>query len=352
MYTSGGEISPVLPDGMAQAARAGELLQDVRLDAVYTSRLLRAQDTTYEVLKRNRHCPHYLRVHEADRPWYAHFTPQPEDCDELLVHVSESLNERYYGDLQGLNKDDAAKRFGAEQVLVNGGLNLSELDGWWAEAYASEVGWAIGDGGEHGDDPAWDAAEAESLYTLLENEVVPAFYSRDEHGIPTAWVARMRESMARLTPRFSANRVVREYAEQYYIPAALAYRERCADRGSAAMRLVEWQRALAQNWHSLRFGDVRVKSGDGQHEFETHVYLGGLAPEMVRVELYADSAGGSPPARLEMTRGQALVGTANAYAYHARVAAERPATDYTARVVPWHQGAALPLEAPYILWQR
>ncbi len=104
------------PDGMAQAARAGELLQDVRLDVVYTSTLLRAQDTTYEVLKRNRHCPHYLRVHEADRPWYAHFTPQPEDCDELLVHVSESLNERYYGDLQGLNKEDAAKRFGAEQV--------------------------------------------------------------------------------------------------------------------------------------------------------------------------------------------------------------------------------------------
>jgi len=78
------------------------------------------------------------------------------------------------------------------KVLANGGLNLSELDGWWAEAYTPEVGWALGDGQEHGDDPAWDAAEAEALYALLEQDVIPAFYTRDATGIPTAWVARMR----------------------------------------------------------------------------------------------------------------------------------------------------------------
>ena len=89
------------------------------------------------------------------------------------------------------------------KVLVNGGLNLSELDGWWDEAYTPEVGWAIGDGKEHGEDPAWDASEADMLYTLLEREVIPEFYQRDQNGIPTAWVKRIRESMARLTPRFS-----------------------------------------------------------------------------------------------------------------------------------------------------
>src|SRR5208283_288043 len=104
------------------------------------------------------------------------------------------------------------------KVLVNGGLNLSELDGWWAEAYTPQVGWALGDGREHGDDPAWDAAEAEALYDLLEREVIPEFYARDAQGIPTAWVARMRESMARLTPRFSVNRTVREYTGQHYLP--------------------------------------------------------------------------------------------------------------------------------------
>ena len=97
------------------------------------------------------------------------------------------------------------------KVLVNGGINLSELDGWWAEAYAPDIGWALGDGREHDDDPAWDAVEAEALYGLLEREVIPEFYARDERGIPRAWVARMRESMARLTPRFSTNRAVREY---------------------------------------------------------------------------------------------------------------------------------------------
>ena len=75
------------------------------------------------------------------------------------------------------------------KVLVNGGINLSELDGWWAEAYTPEVGWALGDGQEHGDDPAWDAVEAEALYDLLEREVIPEFYTRDEQGIPTAWVS-------------------------------------------------------------------------------------------------------------------------------------------------------------------
>ena len=122
------------------------------------------------------------------------------------------------------------------KVLVNGGINLSELDGWWAEAYAPEVGWALGDGQEHDDDPAWDAAEAEALYDLLEREVIPEFYTRDEQGIPTAWVARMRESMARLTPRFSSNRAVREYTEQHYLPAASAYLERAADKGEIGVR--------------------------------------------------------------------------------------------------------------------
>src|SRR5258706_12934430 len=92
------------------------------------------------------------------------------------------------------------------KVLVNGGINLSELDGWWAEAYTPEAGWALGDGREHGDDPAWDAAEAVTLYERLEREGIPEFYARDEHGIPTAWGAPMRESMSRVTPRFSPQR--------------------------------------------------------------------------------------------------------------------------------------------------
>ena len=189
------------------------------------------------------------------------------------------------------------------KVLVNGGLNLSELDGWWAEAYTPEVGWALGDGLEHGDDPAWDAVEADALYDLLEREVIPEFYARDASGIPTAWVKRMRESMARLTPRFSADRTVREYTEQHYLPAAALYRERAADKGAVGRQVVEWRRRLEQTWDTLRFGEVKVETRGAQHAFEVQVYLNDLDPEAVRVELYAADVTGSGSVRREMKRG-------------------------------------------------
>lgn len=236
------------------------------------------------------------------------------------------------------------------KVLVNGGLNLSGLDGWWAEAYSPAVGWALGDGQEHGDDPAWDATEAQALYDLLEREVIPEFYTRDEQGIPNAWVARMRESMARLTPRFSTNRTVREYTERYYLPAASAYRERAADKGAIGARVVSWQRALQQKWAALRFGEVKVESDREQHVLEVQVYLDDLDPKAVRVELYADGINGAAPERVEMKRVRQTAGTSG-YAYRAGVPAARPATDYTARVIPHCPGVAVPLEDARILWQ-
>ncbi len=237
------------------------------------------------------------------------------------------------------------------KVLVNGGINLSELDGWWAEAYTPEVGWALGDGQEHGEDPAWDVAEAKTLYDLLEREVIPEFYTRDESGIPTAWVKRMRESMARLTPIFSANRSVREYTEQYYFPAASAYRERAADKGAIGMQVVNWRHALEQKWAALRFGEVKVETDGQRHAFQVQVYLGGLDSDSVRVELYAEAADGNGPTRQEMARGHPLA-DASGFNYDAQVPATRPATDYTPRVVPYHPDAAIPLEATRILWQR
>ena len=186
------------------------------------------------------------------------------------------------------------------KVLVNGGINLSELDGWWAEAYRPEVGWALGDGEEHADDSAWDAAEAETLYGLLEREVIPEFYSRDADGVPTAWVARMRESMAQLTPHFSADRSVREYTGRHYLPAAASYLSRAAEKGAAGRHLVDWRRALEQKWRTLHFGEVRFKTDFGKHAFEVEVYLNGLDPMAIRVELYADSADGEPTVRQEM----------------------------------------------------
>jgi starch phosphorylase len=238
------------------------------------------------------------------------------------------------------------------KVLVNGGINLSELDGWWAEAYTPEVGWALGDGQEHGDDPAWDAVEAEALYDRLEREVIPEFYARDAQGIPTAWVARMRESMARLTPRFSANRTVREYTEQHYLPAATAYHVRAANTGAIGRQMVAWQHSLDQQWATLHFGEVKVETIGEQHVFEVQVYFADLEPTAVYVELYADGINGGHPVRQEMKPVRQLVGASGGYVYSAAVPAARPPGDYTARVIPRCDGVAIPLEAARILWQR
>ncbi len=238
------------------------------------------------------------------------------------------------------------------KVLVNGGLNLSELDGWWAEAYRPEVGWALGDGLEHDSDPAWDAAEAEALYELLEREVIPEFYTRDGNGIPVAWVARMRESMARLTPVFSANRSVREYIGQRYIPAALAYRERRKDKGAAGEKIVAWQRALSERWLALRFGSVKVETTGGRHTFEVQVYLDEIDPDAVCVELYANADSGKDRVSKAMERVGKLPGTAFGYIYRTSVSATRPSDDYTPRLVPFYPGVKVPLEASQILWQR
>jgi len=238
------------------------------------------------------------------------------------------------------------------KVLVNGGLNLSELDGWWAEAYSPEVGWALGDGNEHGEDPAWDAAEADALYEILEQDVIPAFYVRDRSGIPTRWVSTMRESMVRLTPQFSANRAVREYTDNYYVTAATVYRERAREKGAAAQSLLDWKTALSQHWTNVRFGELQVTTSGGAHHFQFQVYLGELTPEQLQVELYAQSTDGAHSLRYETTRGNPLPGSAKAFTYSAEVPASRSPDSYTPRVVPRHPAAQIPLEDAHILWFR
>jgi starch phosphorylase len=238
------------------------------------------------------------------------------------------------------------------KVLVNGGLNVSELDGWWAEAYSPEVGWALGDGKEHDHDPAWDATEADALYALLENKVIPEFYTRDKVGIPTAWVARMRESMAKLTPRFSTNRAVREYTEQHYISAAANYRKRSADHCAVGKQITDWQYTLRQQWSKLRFGAVKVQTQSDRHVFEVHIALAELPADNIRVELYANGVQGKGPECHELKLTQKPVGSANEAIYGATVPAARPASDYTARVVPRHDNLSSPLEANFVLWQR
>lgn len=238
------------------------------------------------------------------------------------------------------------------KALVNGGINLSELDGWWAEAYTPDVGWALGDGQEHGDDPAWDAVEADALYDLLEREVIPEFYARDESGVPVAWVKRMRKSMAQLAPRFSANRSVREYTEKHYLPAAAAFRQRSADNGARGKQIVDWRHGLEEKWSGLRFDELKVETRAEEHHFAVHLSLNGVDPKAVRVELYANGVRGRSAVHQEMTRVRQVAGTPGSYLYTATVPAANPPGDYTPRVIPHYEGVVTPLEEAHISWQR
>lgn len=236
------------------------------------------------------------------------------------------------------------------KVLVNGGVNLSELDGWWSEAYTPDVGWAIGDGKEHTDHLTWDATEAEILYDLLEHEVVPCFYTRDAKGIPTAWIAKIREGMARLAPHFSASRAVQEYTEKYYIPGATIYQER-SEEVLPGKKMLSWQQALALHWSGLYFGDIKIESTSEKHHFEVQVFLNGLDPDAIKIELYAAGMDGNAPALYEMQSTMPPANN-NLHLYKASVSARRPADDYTPRVVPRFFHVAIPLEENHILWQK
>jgi starch phosphorylase len=238
------------------------------------------------------------------------------------------------------------------KILANGGLNLSELDGWWQEAYAPDIGWALGDGKEHGDDPDIDAMEADALYRFLEEEIIPEFYDRDQDGIPSKWVGRIRESMARLAPRFSANRTVREYTENFYLPAAQGYAARIETVGDASRGIARWKEQLSKFWPKVRFGATSVEETKEGPSFSVEVYLGGLSPDMVKVELYADGEAGLPSHIEVMQRQRGGPVTTGLYRYTARIFSGRPVSEFTPRVVPYHPLARGPLELPNIIWQR
>jgi len=239
------------------------------------------------------------------------------------------------------------------KVLVNGGINLSELDGWWPEAFDPALGWHIGDGAEHDDDPEWDHREALQLYDVLEREVVPTFYQRDKRGIPTAWVAKMRESMARLTPFFSANRMIRQYTDQHYLPLARMLRRRHLDDQKVARDLLAWRRHIDTHWQSVHFGEMNVETDENSHRFSVHLYLGAIAPEAVQVELYAEPTGPNlPPWRQAMTPRHPLLGAIGGYLFTGKAPASRPRQHYSVRVMPHHPEAIVPLEINKILWHH
>lgn len=238
------------------------------------------------------------------------------------------------------------------KILVNGGLNLSSLDGWWAEAYQPELGWALGDGKEHG--PEADGIEAEQLYRILEDAVIPEFYQRDHEDLPRHWIGRMRASMTQLTPQFSSNRMLREYLEKYYLPAAKGHQARQTNNGELARELRQWHQRLTQHWHEIHMGELQA--GDGK-DVQLTVYLGGLQPQDIQVQLIADphsdaQSGELAAEQITMKLQHSLGSSTHAHRYSTTLPNNRPLADFTARVIAAHPEVAIPAETPLVIWQH
>ena len=232
------------------------------------------------------------------------------------------------------------------KVLVNGGLNLSERDGWWDEAYAPELGWAIADGGESPDEEQ-DARDSQTLYSILEQEIVPEFYARDAAGMPRQWLERVRRSMAVLAPIYSSSRMARDYVEQYYLPGAAELRRRMANGGERGRELGRWELHLRRHWPKLRIGESTVFGDETTWLFSVPVDLGEIEPEDVAVQLYAEPHDGGTPFIAELS-----LAASNTQTFTGSAPANRPAEDYTVRIIPRYAGAAIPAELSLILWQK
>jgi starch phosphorylase len=175
----------------------------------------------------------------------------------------------------------------------NGGINLSILDGWWCEGYNEKNGWAIGSEILDGSPEFQNKVDSTSLYQLLESQIVPLYYTKPDGNIPTAWIEVMKESMRTVTPVYNTERMVSEYNERFYEPAAAARKKLSADNCAPASQLSEWKESMRSQWHQVRIDDVTVDVSDRFHipvgetaKVTAKVHIGTIKPEDIRVEAY------------------------------------------------------------------
>jgi len=181
------------------------------------------------------------------------------------------------------------------KAQANGVLNVSTLDGWWDEAWelgrqrGIAVGWAIGRGETYSDPAQQDEIEAEALYGLLEDEIVPAFYERRADGLPGKWIARMKSSIAALCPQFNMHRMVKQYANEYYTAAHRSFCDLSAGSGAKAVELAAWHQKVQDAWPRMRIDSVGESTAEielgSQFEAEARVFLDSLTPDDVAVEV-------------------------------------------------------------------
>src|SRR5436305_11604061 len=246
------------------------------------------------------------------------------------------------------------------KLAPNGGLNLSVLDGWWCESYNGNNGWAIGSEITTGSVEFQNDVDAGSLYQLLENQIIPLYYAKPDGKLPLAWLQLMRESIRSVTPVFNTHRMVKEYTERLYAPAAKAHGEFARDECAAATRLSKWKAQMRKDWPRVSILDVQVGNDDRQNiqvgeslQVSARVHLGSVDPAHVRVEAYhgeADNGGIKNPTVTVLGESSPAEGEGN-YVYRGVVPASESGTyGFSVRVVPIHPHLMQTHELRLITW--
>ena len=259
------------------------------------------------------------------------------------------------------------------KAAVNGVLNMSTLDGWWPEGYVPDGGWVIGDGEEYADPEYRDMVEAQSIYSILENEVVPLFYNRSSDNLPRTWIQKMKTTIKWVSPRFNTHRMLADYTRQFYNPAAARYRYLAAEAMTRAKAFSRWKSEIRQAWPEFAVKDVEVNVSNGEAgeqlnprhpqlkvgselNVRARVKLGRVRPDEVSVQLYygpTDSWGniqeGSP---VPMSHEQAINGDGEHWFSGTMQCKTTGQHGVAVRVLPNHPDQANPYDLGLILWEK
>lgn len=294
-------------------------------------------------------------IHIARRPEFRRRIVFIEDYD---MNVARYLTQGVDVWLNNPRRPLEASGTSGMKACVNGGLNLSILDGWWVEGYAQDNGWAIGAGEEYTDLTYQDDIESRATYDLLEQEIVPQFYTRSGDGLPRGWLRMMKRSMTVCCPVFNTNRMVQEYMEKCYAPSAERYLSLTGEGLQRATGLAKWRKNVAKDWTQIRVEGVEARGADPMHvgaqlEVQARVNLGSLSPDDVQVQLFhgaVDNLGEIPsPGTVMMSHNGAHQG--NTWLFKGTIACRSSGQHgYAVRVLPRHPDLSNPFEPGLVVW--
>ena len=292
-----------------------------------------------------------------------HFASQPEVRSKIIFLENYDMTVARYlvsGSDLWLNtprRPLEASGTSGMKAAVNGVLNVSVLDGWWAEAYNPRVGWAIGRDEEYDDPEIQDEIESKALYDLLEREIIPSYYNRGRDGLPREWIRKMKDSIREIGKQFSSHRMLMEYSRQFYFPALKSYDTFYGNGFETPKRIAAYLGRLQQNWQQVRIEEVCCEPGrtlrvGDRLQVRARVALAGLSPEEVTVEafhgLMGAPEGWKTHERTEMRMEQK---TGDRYEYSVELPCGKTGRQgYAVRILPHHPDLVHPLLPDLVRW--